>query len=45
MARQLILLEPGPADWRLDERTKQVGREGLTEARRALQQAAKRAAA
>jgi hypothetical protein len=45
MARQLVLLEAGPADWRLDERTKELGRQGLAEARRLLQQAAKRAAA
>jgi hypothetical protein len=44
MARQLVLMEPQAADWRLDERTKQLGRQGLVEARRALQQAIKRAA-
>jgi hypothetical protein len=45
MARQLELVEPQASDWRLDERTKELGRKGLAEARRALQEAAKRAAA
>jgi hypothetical protein len=45
MARQLVLLETRAADWRLDERTKELGRQGLAKARRALQEAAKRAAA
>jgi len=33
---QLILLDAQP-DWRLDERTRRVGREGLARARAALQ--------
>ncbi len=33
---QLILLDSQP-DWRLDERTRRVGREGLARARAALQ--------
>jgi hypothetical protein len=33
---QLILLDTQP-DWRLDERTRRVGREGLARARAALQ--------
>ena len=45
MARQLELVEPQAADWRLDERTRELGRKGLAEARRALQEAARRAAA
>lgn len=45
MARQLLLLDTSAADWRLDDYTKELGREGLAEARRALQEAAKRAAA
>jgi hypothetical protein len=45
MARQLMLLDHHSADWRLDQQTKEAGRKGLAEARRALQEAAKRAAA
>jgi hypothetical protein len=45
MARQLELVERQATDWRLDERTRELGRQGLAEARRALQEAAKRAAA
>ncbi|MGH9124522.1 MAG: hypothetical protein ACRDZ8_07325 [Acidimicrobiales bacterium] len=36
MARQLSLLKPRKVDWRLDERTKEVGRRGISEARAAL---------
>ena len=35
MARQLTLI-PATKDWQLDERTKQVGRRGIAEARAAL---------
>jgi hypothetical protein len=35
MARQLLLLDTEP-DWRLDEATKQTGREGIAQAREAL---------
>ena len=35
MSMQLTLLE-SPAGWRLDERTREVGRRGLAEARAAL---------
>lgn len=45
MTRQLILLEDRSADWRLDERTIEVGRKGLADARAALREAARRAAA
>ena len=45
MARQLVLIDPRIPDWRLDEHTKELGRHGIAEARRALQEAAKRAAA
>jgi hypothetical protein len=45
MARQLELVDRQATDWRLDERTREIGRQGLAEARRALQEAAKRAAA
>lgn len=34
-----------PGAWRLDERTREVGRRGLAEARAALAEAARRAAA
>lgn len=44
MERQLALLEERP-DWRLDEETRQVGREGLAAARASLQEARRRAAA
>jgi hypothetical protein len=36
MDTQLTLIETKPADWRLDDRTKEVGRLGLTQAREAL---------
>lgn len=42
MQRQLPLLETGTADWRLDDRTREVGRRGLAEARMALRAAAQR---
>jgi hypothetical protein len=45
MARQLALIEARDTDWRLDERTREVGRQGLAEARRQLQLTAKPAAA
>jgi hypothetical protein len=45
MARQLELVDRQATDWRLDERTREIGRQGLAEARRALQEAAKRAEA
>ncbi len=46
MERQLVLLDDiEPRDWRLDERTKEVGREGLVLARAALRNAARRATA
>lgn len=45
MRRQLVLLEPDTSDWRLDETTKEIGRRGLAEARKALQQALREAAA
>ena len=35
MARQLTLLERQP-DWRLDERTKEIGKRGIAAARAAL---------
>ena len=36
MKHQLSLLE-APPDWRIDERTKEIGRRGLAQARAALQ--------
>ena len=36
MNQQLTLLE-APPDWRIDERTKEIGRRGLAHARAALQ--------
>jgi hypothetical protein len=45
MAQQLVLLDPNPADWRLDEPTKQLGREGIAMARAALAEAVRRVAA
>jgi hypothetical protein len=44
MARQLKLIDPKTVDWRLDEHTKEVGRQGIAAARRALEEAARRAA-
>ena len=35
MRQQLTLLE-APPDWRIDERTKEIGRRGLAQARAAL---------
>lgn len=39
MATQLALLEEPKANWQLDERTRELGRQGLAEARAALAQA------
>ncbi len=43
MARQLALISPNEIDWRLDERTKELGRRGIAEARAALRRAARAA--
>jgi hypothetical protein len=40
MEKQLTLIETKSADWRLDERTREVGRVGLSQAREALRAAA-----
>jgi hypothetical protein len=45
MERQLVLLEQPRVDWRLDERTRELGLEGVRKARLALSEAARRAAA
>jgi hypothetical protein len=37
MTRQLRLLDPSTVDWRLDEHTRAVGRQGVARARAALQ--------
>jgi hypothetical protein len=42
MAKQLVLIETTDADWRLDERTCEIGRAGIAQARRALAEAAQR---
>jgi hypothetical protein len=36
---QLTLIDPAATDWRLDEHTREVGRQGLAQARAALRQA------
>ncbi|MGH9246211.1 MAG: hypothetical protein ACRD29_18255 [Acidimicrobiales bacterium] len=38
MARQLALIETEP-DWRLDDDTREIGREGIAQAREALRAA------
>lgn len=44
MRNQLTLIDQRTAaDWRLDDRTKQLGRQGLAAARAALEDAARRA--
>jgi hypothetical protein len=43
MERQLVLIEEGP-DWRLDEVTRAVGREGIAVARARLREARRAAA-
>jgi hypothetical protein len=45
MERQLVLIEEPESDWRLDERTRQLGRQGVAAARIALREAARRRAA
>ena len=45
MGRQLVLLDPKNIDWRLDERTRELGRQGIADARRALDEALNRSAA
>ena len=44
MERQLELIDPDPDRWKLDERTREIGRRGIAEARKAMQAAARRAA-
>jgi hypothetical protein len=45
MERQLVLLEDTESDWRLDERTRQLGRQGVAAARIALRNSLRREAA
>jgi hypothetical protein len=45
MERQLVLIEDNESDWRLDERTRQLGRQGVAAARVALREALRRQAA
>jgi hypothetical protein len=44
MATQLVLIDETKRDWTIDERTREVGRRGLSEARAALAVAAQRSA-
>jgi hypothetical protein len=41
MAEQLVLLEPHSLEWHLDPRTREVGRQGIAEARRAIRDQAR----
>jgi hypothetical protein len=38
MERQLVLID-APVEWRLDEETKEIGRDGIARARDALREA------
>lgn len=42
--RQLVLIDDSDErrEWKLDERTRQIGRQGIAEARRALREALSR---
>lgn len=44
MTRQLVLIDATDVDWRLDDHTRELGRQGIAEAREALAAAAKRVA-
>ena len=43
MERQLALLEVNQKEWKLDERTREVGKQGVEQAREALQRALREA--
>jgi hypothetical protein len=45
MERQLTLIEVPDEAWKLDDRTREVGRKGIAEARKALADAAHKHAA
>lgn len=44
MAEQLVLLERDESDFRLDARTREIGKAGVAEARRVLEEVRKAAA-
>ncbi len=44
MELQLILIDTDERSWELDDHTREIGRRGLEQARRALQRASSRAA-
>ena len=44
MERQLVLIEERGADYRLDDRTREIGRRGIAAAREALRRAAEESA-
>jgi hypothetical protein len=39
MERQQLILIEAPVDWRLDDETREVGRDGIAQAREALREA------
>jgi len=39
MERQLVLIEEGEVDYRLDDRTREIGRRGIAAARETLRKA------
>jgi len=45
MKDQLVLVEPPAERWRIDDHTREVGRKGVEQARRALAEAIRRRAA
>jgi hypothetical protein len=45
MNTQLVLIDERKTDWRLDPKTREIGRKGLEQARAALQEALRRTAA
>jgi hypothetical protein len=45
MRDQLVLIETTGPNWRLDARTKELGRKGVAAARAALEQASRKTAA
>jgi len=45
MQVQLVLIDDTPVEWHIDDRTREIGRRGLAEAREALQAAARKKAA
>lgn len=44
MTKQLVLIERSAGDWRIDEHTREIGRAGVAEARKALAEAIRRSA-